>query len=307
MSDARALWSTPKPVIGMLHAPALPGAPRHGGGRQAILDRVLGDAEALVRGGAHGLMLENFGDSPFFPGRVPPTVIAHLTWLAVEVRQRFDVPLGVNVLRNDGCAALAVALAAGAQFIRVNVLCGARVADQGILRGIAHELLRDRAALGAGHVRIFADVAVKHSAPLGEERAVEDEVADLLHRGGADALIVSGAGTGRPTDIGRLRRVKAAAGSAAVFVGSGVTPETVGELLPHADGFIVGTSLKVEGTPQALVDPRRVHAFMQSWKAAVRKYVPARRSTARGARRSKRSPPRRTGPAKAPAGGTGQG
>ncbi|MEP0846002.1 MAG: BtpA/SgcQ family protein [Phycisphaerae bacterium] len=270
MRNARALWAVAKPVIGMLHAPALPGAPLHSDGRRTILDRVLGDAEALVRGGVHGLMLENFGDAPFFPGRVPPSVIAHLTWLAVEVRRRFDVPLGVNVLRNDGCAALAVALAAGAQFIRVNVLCGARVADQGILHGIAHDLLRDRAALGARHIRIFADVAVKHSAPLGGERAVEDEVADLLHRGGADALIVSGAATGKPTDIERLRRVKAAAGRADVFVGSGVAPETVGEFLPYADGLIVGTSLKRRADARAAVDLSRVRALMRSWRLAAR-------------------------------------
>lgn len=306
MSEPRPLGSAPKPVIGMLHAPALPGAPQHAGRQQAILDRVLADAEALVRGGVHGLMLENFGDSPFFPGRVPPTVIAHLTWLAVEVRRRFGLPLGVNVLRNDGCAALAVALAAGAQFIRVNVLCGARVADQGILHGIAHDLLRDRAALGAGHIRIFADVAVKHSAPLGDERAVEDEVADLLHRGGADGLIVSGPGTGKPTDIERLRRVKAAAGRAAVFVGSGVTAETIGTLAEYSDGFIVGTSLKVGGAPQSRVDPGRVRTLMQRWEAAIRKSAAEGRRKARAAPGAKRAPPtRRAGPRTAQAGRPG--
>src|SRR4051812_32156631 len=160
-------WSNvSKPLVGMLHLPALPGAPRCEGGVRGIVDSVLRDADALAAGGVHGLMLENFGDVPFFPGRVPAHVVAHMTALAVAVRRRFDLPLGVNVLRNDGQSALAVAHAAGAQFVRVNVLCGARVADQGVLAAIAHDLLRDRAMLGAAGVKILADVDVKHSAPL---------------------------------------------------------------------------------------------------------------------------------------------
>ena len=220
----------------------------------------LRDAEALTAGGVHGLMLENFGDVPFLPGPVPPHVVAHMTAVACEVRKRFDVPLGVNVLRNDGRAALAVAHAAGAQFIRVNVLCGARVADQGILHGIAHDLLRDRALLGAAGIRIFADIDVKHSAPLAA-RPLSDEVADTLHRGLADVLIVSGAGTGKSTDPEHVRDVKSAAGDQVpVFVGSGVTSEAVGQYLPHADGFIVGTAFKGGGDQSEPVDVARVKA-----------------------------------------------
>src|SRR5690348_4264415 len=154
-----------KPVIGMIHLLPLPGSARYAGSVEAIRAAMLRDAEALTRGGVHGLMLENFGDLPFFPGRVPPHVVAQMAALAAELRRNSNLPLGINVLRNDGCSAMAIAHAAGAQFVRVNVLCGARVADQGIIQGIAHDLLRERAMLRAD-VRIFADVDVKHSAPL---------------------------------------------------------------------------------------------------------------------------------------------
>ena len=260
-------WANvPRPVIGMLHCPPLPGSPRYGGDPAAILAHVLRDAEALATGGVHGLMLENFGDVPFFPGRVPAWVVAHMTAIAAEVRRRFDLPLGVNVLRNDGRSALAVAHAAGAQFIRVNVLCGARVADQGVIESIAHDLLRERALLGADrggrHVRIFADVDVKHSAPLAA-RPLEDEVTDTLHRGLADVLIVSGSGTGKSTDPAHVRAAKAAArGAAPVFVGSGVTAETLPAYIPHADGFIVGTAFKCDNHPEAPVDIGRVKALI---------------------------------------------
>src|SRR5688572_14016028 len=143
-------------VIGMLHLPPLPGSPRHQPRPPGQLESaVLQDADALAAGGVHGLMLENFGDVPFHPARVPPYVVAHMTAFAAAVRQRFsELPLGINVLRNDGQSALAIAAAVGASFIRVNVLCGARLTDQGIIQGIAHDLMRDRANLYATHVKV---------------------------------------------------------------------------------------------------------------------------------------------------------
>jgi membrane complex biogenesis BtpA family protein len=257
------LFHVSKPIIGMLHAPALPGAPGYGGRLETVRTAVLRDAEALVAGGVHGLMLENFGDAPFYPGRVPAHVVAIMTSLAVELRKTFDIPLGINVLRNDGRSALAVAVASGAQFIRVNVLCGARVTDQGILQGIAHHLLRDRVLLEAGAIKILADVDVKHSAPLGP-RPLEDEARETLHRGGADGLIVSGAATGQPTDVASVSRVKQVVGQAPVLVGSGVTPESIARFLPYADGFIVGTSIKRGGATTNPVDPARVKALVEA-------------------------------------------
>ncbi|HEX8912353.1 MAG TPA: BtpA/SgcQ family protein [Humisphaera sp.] len=255
-------WSAvPKVVIGMLHLRPLPGSPRFDGNVAAVRDALLRDAEALAAGGVHGLMVENFGDVPFFPRRVPAYVVAHMTALAAEVRRAVPhLPLGVNVLRNDGLSALAVAHAAGAQYVRVNVLCGARVADQGVLQGIAHDLLRERAVLGAG-VRVLADVDVKHSAPLAA-RPVADEVDDTLHRGLADGLVVSGAGTGKSTDPAKVSDVKQAAGDAPVFVGSGVTAATVAHHLPLADGLIVGTALKRNGDPAEPVEVARVRELM---------------------------------------------
>ena len=257
-------WSAiPKPVIGMLHLSALPGAPRFGGDARFIADSAVRDADALASGGVHGLMLENYGDVPFHPRRVPAHVVAHMTAVACEVRRRFpQLPLGINVLRNDAQSALAVAHAAGAQFVRVNVLCGARVTDQGLIEGVAHDLLRDRATLGAADsVRIFADVDVKHSAALAKVE-IESEVDDVLKRGLADALIVSGAGTGKATDAQHLARVKAAAGAAPVYVGSGATEQTIPTYLPHCDGLIVGTAFKQGGDPRNPVDPVRVKRVM---------------------------------------------
>jgi membrane complex biogenesis BtpA family protein len=262
-------WSNvPKVVIGMLHLPPLPGAPRFAASSATIdpiRDAVLRDADALAAGGVHGLMLENFGDVPFYPGRVPAHTVAVMTALAADVRQRFaELPLGINVLRNDGQSALAIAAAVGAHFIRVNILCGARVADQGILQGIAHDLLRDRAMLRAQHVKIFADVDVKHSASLATPTptSLESEVEDTLVRGLADALIVSGSGTGKATDPAHVQRVKRAAGAAPVFIGSGVDERSLSQHLPHADGFIIGSAFKQNNNAANPVDAQRVRLIM---------------------------------------------
>ena len=255
-------------IIGMLHLRPLPGAPRFDGRLDRVRDELLRDADALAEGGVDGLMMENFGDAPFYPARVPAHVVAHMTALACAVRQRApQLPLGINVLRNDGRGALAVAHACGASFIRVNVLCGARVADQGILHGMAHDLMRDRAALGAaaGAIRVFADVDVKHSAPLGASRALADEVDDTIARGLADGVIVSGAGTGKGTEPQHVAAVRAAAaGRAVVLVGSGVTVESLEALRPHADGLIVGTSLKRDGRIENEIDVARVRALVNA-------------------------------------------
>jgi membrane complex biogenesis BtpA family protein len=252
-----------KAVIGMVHLEPLPGSPMYGGSVTRVRDAALRDAETLIRGGVPALMMENFGDTPFYPGAVPSVTVAAMTAIAVAIREAFDAPLGVNTLRNDGCAALSIALAAEASFIRVNVLSGARVADQGVLQGIAHDLLRLRAQLDAKHIAILADVDVKHSAPLGAYR-LEDEVHDVIERGGADGVIASGAATGAATDVETLRRVRAAAGRTPVLVGSGVTPENVARYAELADGLIVGSSLKRGGVVTNPVDAQRVRKLMRN-------------------------------------------
>jgi uncharacterized protein len=254
-------WTEARPVIGMLHAPPLPGSPRYDGDWPGVVRHVLDDLEDLVSAGIHGIMLENFGDAPFYPDCVPGEAIACVTRLAVEVRKQTNLPLGINVLRNDGVAAIAVAAAADADFVRINVLCGARVTDQGLLQGNAHEVLRKRARLAARHIQILADVDVKHSAPLAP-RPLAEEVEETLARGGADAIIVSGTATGALPDLQHVQTAKRAAGKAPVIVGSGATPASLPELWPHADAFIVGSFFKAGGVVANPIVAERVRELL---------------------------------------------
>lgn len=248
-------------LIGMVHLPPLPGSPRWEGSMERAAAAALADARALVEGGIDALLVENFGDAPFTTGRVEPATVAAMSVIAAELRRAFPTtPLGVNVLKNDARAALAVACAAGGAFIRVNVHAGAVVADQGIVQTDAYHTLRDRRLLGAD-VRIFADVGGKHAQPLVPVE-LEQTVRDLVHRGLADALVVSGPATGQATPVADVKRVRVAAPDVPLLVGSGVTPETVAELLSLADGAIVGTSVKAQGDVRRPVDPARVEKLV---------------------------------------------
>lgn len=227
---------------------------------EAVLDRAMADAVALQGAGFHGVMVENFSDVPFFGGAVPPETVATMTTAANAIIAEVDVPVGINVLRNDARAALSIAAVTGARFIRVNVHTGSMYTDQGLLHGRAAETLRARAALEAD-IAILADVHVKHAvAPAGASLA--DSASDAWHRGLADGLVVSGAGTGSPTESDDVTEVKRAVSEASVLVGSGVTAETVATWLAACDGVIVGSSVMYDGRPGMGVDVERARRFV---------------------------------------------
>jgi len=235
------------PVIGMVHLRPLPGSPRFAGDFAAVIDAALADAKAWEQAGANGLMMENFGDAPFYKGDAPRETVAAMTRVATEIRRAVPgLALGINVLRNDGMSAIAVAVAVGASYIRVNVLSGAAVTDQGVIEGKAADLMRYRKALGAEHIKVLADVRVKHAAPLAE-RPLQDEVEELVHRAGADAVVVSGSGTGKPTDASHAAEAKRYAGDTPVLIGSGADANAIPKLKPACDGFIVGSAAKPGG------------------------------------------------------------
>jgi len=256
------LWPDKRPLIGMVHLLPLPGAPRWKGSMDEVEERALADAHALADGGMDGVLVENFLDAPFLPGAVPPETVAAMARIVRSVRATVDVPLGVNVLRNDARAALAVAVASGAHFIRVNVHTGVMWTDQGIVEGRAADTLRARTALGA-EAAILADVLVKHATPppgLTPEAAA----ADTWSRGLADALVATGTGTGAPTELDTVRAIARGAPEAPVLVGSGVTSETVAHILAEAHGAIVGTAVTREGRAGTGIDADRVRRLVEA-------------------------------------------
>ncbi|OWY70074.1 hypothetical protein B7486_17380 [cyanobacterium TDX16] len=251
-------------LIGMVHLPPLPGSAGSRLGMSAIIDRAVIEARQLGKAGFDAVIVENFGDVPFAADHVPEETIAAMSIVIAQVVQTCGVPVGVNVLRNDALSALAIAATTGAAFVRVNVLSGAYATDQGIITGKANEVLRKRASI-APHVAIAADVHVKHATPISQpDIALAAE--ETAHRAGADVLIVSGTGTGKATDLAAVRRVKEAVPKTPLWIGSGVTAETVCDYLDIADGVIVGTALKRGGHTTAALDEKRIREFIRATK-----------------------------------------
>lgn len=259
------------PVLGMVHLRALPDAPGWEGDLDAVEAAALRDAEALAAGGVGALMMENYGDVPFHREAVPAATVAAMTRIAAALRRALPhLPLGINVLRNDAASALAVAAAVGAAFVRVNVLAGAAVTDQGVIEGRAAELMRLRARL-CPDVGVLADVRVKHAAPLAP-RGLAEEAADLRLRAGADALIVSGAATGAVADPAELAVLRASLPACPLLVGSGTTAANLAAFAA-ADGAIVGSSLKrpgPDGRPAVAADLVRAYVDAARFSAPQR-------------------------------------
>jgi hypothetical protein len=231
-----------------------------------VIDFALRDAVALADGGVDGVIVENFFDSPFTRGSVEPITVAAMTVCVREIRKAVKVAIGVNCLRNDGVAAVSIATAAGAQFVRISNLTYAMVTDQGIIEGCAYEVSRLRSRINPG-ITIFSDVMVKHAFPIGP-MDIGVVARDTAHRGGTNALVISGTETGAPIDVKDLKTVRDSLPDFPLVSGSGVTPENLDEMLKYLDVIVVGTFFKENGQVDRPVDGKRVKPLVQRVHAA---------------------------------------
>ena len=233
-------------LIGMVHARALPGTPQNSMTIDEIREIAVEEATLLRKSGFDALIVENMHDVPYLKRRVGPEIVACMTELTSAVRRAVDCPIGVQILAGANMEALAAAQAAGAGFIRAEGFVYAHVADEGIMESDAGELLRFRRSIGAEKILILADIKKKHSS---HAITFDVNLADTAHTAeffGADALVVTGSATGRPTKPGDLE--EASRGSfLPLIVGSGVTPENMGSLWSLSRGLIIGSYLKKEG------------------------------------------------------------
>lgn len=253
-------------LIGVVHLPALPGSPLHQLSMDEILERAVADAQVLCEAGFDAVIVENFGDVPFAAGRLPPASASAMAVIADHVRRACNVVVGINALRNDALAALGIAAAAGAAFIRVNVHIGVYATDQGMIEGRADETLRYRRQLGH-RIAIVADVHVKHATPISQPDLTA-AARETAYRGLADGLIITGPATGEPVNPDHLRRVRATVPDRRLFVGSGATAGTISSLLTLADGVIVGTGIKQGAQAANPVDARLAKEFAAAARRA---------------------------------------
>jgi membrane complex biogenesis BtpA family protein len=271
MPNVRRILSRDKALVGMVHVRALPGSPRSKWPVSAIADAAAREAALLAEAGFDAVMIENMHDVPYVNGPHGPEVVAAMAVVGLAVQHalaRFGrkrrISVGVQVLSAGAREALAVALAIGAEFVRVENFVFAHVADEGLMaEAQAGPLLRYRRAIGAESVALLCDIKKKHASHAITADVSIGEAAEAAEFFGADGLIVTGPATGKPTSEQDLAEVRAAS-RLPLLVGSGATPENVAELFEHADAIIVGSWIKKGGRWSADIDPRRTRQMVQA-------------------------------------------
>ena len=261
MPKMNPLFPIHKPVIAMIHLEALPGAPANRMDVKAIEARAVAEADTYRDAGVHGLILENMHDTPYLRGGVGPEIVAAMAIISRKIKETSKLPCGIQILAAANTEALAVAHAAGLDFIRAEGFAFAHVADEGLIQSSAAELLRYRRRIGAERVQVWADVKKKHSSHAITADVDIGETAHAVEFMRGDAVIVTGVVTGDAPQIADVASAKKHCGLP-VYLGSGVTAKTLANFFSAADGFIVGSEFKEDGNWSRAVDPTRVKKFM---------------------------------------------
>jgi uncharacterized protein len=265
MDALERLFETPKPVIAMLHFPGLPGRPWHdrAAGMQRAVEVVGRDLDALQEAGVDGVLFCNEADIPY-QLRVGPEVPAAMAAVIGQLRTSIKVPFGVNILW-DAIASLALARATGARFIR-EVLTGVYESDLGMIEPKIGDIAGYRTAIGADDVALFDNIQPEFASAVGR-RSVAERAKGAAFLG-LDAILISGPAAGVAFEMGDLAAAKEAAPDVPVLANTGVRAERIAEIFRVADGAIVGTSLKVDGSTWNPVDPARATRLMEAARAA---------------------------------------
>ncbi len=259
----RELFAAPRALIGMIHVGALPGTPAASETLETVVARAVDEARVYRAAGFTAILIENMHDRPYLNRAAGPEVVAAMSVVGQEVRREAALPLGVQVLAGANREALAVALACGASFVRVEGFVFAHVADEGPIAADAGDLLRYRRAIGAGGVRVFADIKKKHASHALTADVDLAETARAAEFFLADGVVVTGTATGRATGLDDVNAVRAAV-SLPVLVGSGLTADNLARFV-DADGFIVGSWVKEGGVWSNALDPQRARAMARAF------------------------------------------
>jgi uncharacterized protein len=251
-----------KTIIGMIHVEPLPGTPKFKGSMAEIIARAKAEAVLYKETGIDVIAIENMHDVPYLNKKVGPEVTAAMAVVGYEVKNVTGLPCGVQVLAGANKEALAVAAAAGLDFIRGEGFVFGHVADEGYIDANAGETLRYRRQIGADHILVLTDIKKKHSSHAVTADVDIVETAHAAEFFLSDGVIVTGVATGQEASLEELKQVKAAV-QIPVLVGSGVTVENVERYLAVADALIIGSYFKRDGHWTQTVDVERVRSFME--------------------------------------------
>jgi uncharacterized protein len=251
-----------KTLIAMAHVPALPGTPLYdaAAGMNGLVSSVRRDVEVLIEAGFDAVMFCNENDRPY---QLHAGLESAAAMARVVTECRPDgVPFGVDFLWDARCA-LAVAAATGASFIR-EVATGVWESDMGLLAPDAAHLLRERRRLDADEIAVFMNITPEFASGIGR-RGPAEVAASVTVSSLADVILVSGRMAGATPDVATIAAVReAVAADVPVLLNTGARAETIADYLQHADGCVVGSSLKVDAYTWNPVDPDRAKRFVDA-------------------------------------------
>ena len=258
----KKLFKVSKPIIGMVQVDALPGTPKYQGDKNKIIEKAIDEAKIYLDAGINSIAIENMHDVPYLNRNVGPEIISMLSIIAYEVKNKTNLPIGLQILAGANKEALACAKSAGIDFIRAEGFVFAHVADEGFINSDAGELLRYRKIIDAENILIFTDIKKKHSSHNLTADVSIEETAKAAEFFLSDGLILTGASTGKEADIDEIKAVKKVS-KLPVIIGSGITEKNFENYLPFCDAMIVGSYFKKEGNWENMVDRQRVKSFMK--------------------------------------------
>ncbi len=261
----KSRYNQDKFIVGMVHTLALPGSPLYdrAGGMRKLVHQARKEARILVENGYHSIMYCNESDMPYLPTMAPETIAA-MTDLVAECQAELEVPFGINMLI-DPIASLAIAHATGGEFIRC-FLTGSYVGDIGHVVPDGARVLRLRADLDAQNIALICNVTPGFSITL-DSRPTPQVASGAVFLGLADSVCVSGPAAAKEADLTKISDTAKAVPDTPVLVGTGVSKENILAMAEVSDGFIIGSSIKVDGKTLNEVDPRRAEALMSEFNA----------------------------------------
>ena len=259
----KSIFTVPRALIGVVHLQALPGTPANKFDVTTIRSLAVEEAQFYESAGFHGLLIENTHDRPYLKTNVGPEIVAAMAAVGADLKKATSLPVGVQVLAGANLAAMAVAIACEAHFVRVEGFVFAHVADEGLIESSAGALLRYRRAMNADNIRVFADIKKKHSAHAITADVDIVETAKAAEFFSVDGVIVSGVATGQPAQPSEVKDV-AQAVSVPTLVGSGITADNLAQF-GEADALIVGSSIKKDGLWSNSIDPQRARALVEAF------------------------------------------
>ncbi|XP_023233015.1 uncharacterized protein F13E9.13, mitochondrial-like isoform X2 [Centruroides sculpturatus] len=250
----------------MIHVRALPGTPKSKYTVQQLIDISCKEAEIYKKYNVDGILIENMHDIPYIlPDRSGPEVTSVMTRICSEIKCLIsDIPCGVQLLAGNNEAAMAVALAAGLQFIRVEGFVFGHLADEGFIQGCAGTLLRQRKIIGADNILVFTDIKKKHCSHAITSDLNTKDIAKAAEFFLSDGVILTGSTTGDPPCPNEVSDVLHSI-SIPVILGSGITINNI-HLYNSCCGMIVGSHFKIGDNWSKAIEENKVAKFMDKVK-----------------------------------------